>query len=30
MCICLAQGERCGGEWIGFGLYHCCMNRGSV
>ena len=32
MCICLARGgvREEGGEWIGFGLYPSCGNRGSV
>ena len=32
MCMCLAWGSRgreCG-EWIGFGLYQSCGNKGTV
>ena len=30
MCMCLARGWRCWGEWIGFGLYQSWRNRGKV
>ena len=32
MCMCFARGDvgALGGEWIGFGLYQTCRNKGSV